>query len=66
LEHEQWEKWSREVAEQGLTPERIERWGRYWVPYDELDEATKEHDRKWADRVLSIFQASAAEGPTDE
>lgn len=60
LEHEQWEKWSRTVAEQGLTPERIERWQRYWVPYADLDEPTKDFDREWADRVLSIVAASGA------
>jgi len=58
IEHEQWEKWSREVAEQGLTPERIERWHRYWVPYADLDDATQEHDRKWARRSLAALSAA--------
>lgn len=57
LEHEQWERWSRTVAKQGLTPERIKRWQRYWVPYAELDEPTKDYDREWADRVLSELVA---------
>ena len=60
IEHEQWEQWSRTVAEQGLTPDRIERWQRFWVPYGELDEATKEHDRVWADKVLAAVEAEAA------
>jgi hypothetical protein len=55
LEHDQWVEWSRTVAAQGLTPERLARWERYWVPYAELDEETKEHDRKWARLVLAIL-----------
>ena len=64
LEHEQWEKWSRTVAEQGLTPERIERWQRYWVPYADLDEATKDFDREWAGKALALIEGAAprAEG----
>lgn len=61
LEHEQWEKWSREVAASGLTAERIERWTRYWVPYADLDEPTKDRDRKWADRVLDILDPAEGE-----
>lgn len=53
LEHEQWVEWSRSIAEsEDITPERIERWGGYWIPYDELDEPTKEHDRVWARRAM--------------
>lgn len=52
LEHDQWVEWSRTIAAQGLTPERLARWEAYWKPYAELDEATKEFDRKWARLVL--------------
>jgi hypothetical protein len=55
LEHEQWEAWSRTVAEQGLTPDRLERWKRFWVPYDQLSEDVKDYDRHWADKVLKIL-----------
>ena len=55
LEHDQWVEWSRTVATQGLTPERLARWERYWVPYAELDEETKEHDRKWARLVIAAI-----------
>ncbi len=58
LEHDQWIEWSRTVAEQGLTPERLARWAGYWVPYADLDEPTKDHDRKWADKVLAILAAT--------
>jgi hypothetical protein len=57
LEHEQWIKWSQTVAEQGLTAERIERWRRFWVPYADLDEGTKDFDREWADKVLALLLA---------
>lgn len=53
IEHEQWIEWSQTIAREGLTPERIARWQRYWVPYADLDEATKEHDRKWARKALA-------------
>lgn len=53
LEHDQWVKWSKELAEkERLSPDRVERWKQFWVPYEELDEATKEHDRKWARQAL--------------
>lgn len=52
IEHDQWIEWSRTVAEQGLTPERLARWERYWVPYADLPDDVKEHDRKWARIVL--------------
>ena len=55
LEHEQWIKWSQNIAKtENVSPERLNRWGQYWVPYDKLDEATKDHDREWADRILAL------------
>lgn len=60
LEHEQWIEWSQTIAREGLTPYRVQRWERYWVPYAELDEGVKEHDRKWADRVLALVEQEAA------
>ena len=62
LEHEQWEAWSRTIAQQGLTPERIARWEKTWVPYNELDDATQEYDRVWARLVIArIFAAIRAD-----
>ena len=58
LEHQQWEEWSRTIAQQGLTPERIERWGRYWVPYSELSDEVQEHDRVWARRAIEALLAA--------
>lgn len=55
IEHEQWWQWSSTVAREGLTPERVARWQGFWRPYAELDEATKEHDRVWARRVIAAL-----------
>lgn len=53
LEHEQWVEWSRTIVQQELiSAERRERWERYWVPYSELPEDVKEHDRVWARKVV--------------
>lgn len=57
LEHEQWRYWTENLALrewENLPHELVERWKENWVPYEELDEETKEHDRKWADRVLEV------------
>ena len=56
IEHEQWVSWSKAIAKQeNLSPERLERWKKYWIPYSELPEDVKEHDRKWARRVLEVI-----------
>jgi len=59
IEHEQWMAWAETLMREGLTHERIERWRRFMVPYSELDEATKDYDRVWADRVLLAMQRRA-------
>lgn len=56
LEHEQWRYWTSNLAErENLSDELVERWMKNHVPYDELEENTKEHDRKWARRVVGIL-----------
>jgi hypothetical protein len=56
LEHEQWITWSKDLAaKEQLSPERLARWKECWVPYSELTEEMKEHDRVWARKVLSIL-----------
>jgi hypothetical protein len=56
LEHEQWVYWSKSVCEtENLSPERVERWKKFWCPYNELDEETKEHDRVWARKVMAVI-----------
>jgi hypothetical protein len=54
LEHEQWVAWSKAVAHE-VSEDRRKRWETYWVPYDELDEETKEKDREWARKVAEII-----------
>lgn len=55
LEHEQWMEWSKAVADE-VSPERRARWGKYWVPYDQLSEEVKEQDRVWARKVIAVFE----------
>ena len=57
LEHNQWIMWSKAIAkEENLSPERIERWKKLWIPYDFLSENQKEQDRQWAKISYSIFE----------
>jgi hypothetical protein len=56
IEHEQWIRWAQTVAaSEPIGKERRERWQRLMIPYVQLSEADKEHDRKWADKVLEIL-----------
>ena len=55
LAHRQWEQWSRTVAARGVSDDDLERWREQWVPYEQLDEAAKELDRTWADKILAII-----------
>jgi hypothetical protein len=51
VEHVQWMEWSKSVAPE-VSPERRERWKKYWVPYDQLPDDVKELDRAWARKAL--------------
>lgn len=51
IEHEQWAEWSKAVAPE-VSEARRKRWEEYWVPYDELSEDVKDHDRKYADAII--------------
>jgi len=55
LEHYQWMEWAQNVmdTEQGLSADRRERWSSLMVPYAELSEEMKDHDRKWARLALA-------------
>ena len=55
LEHEQWMDWSQAVADE-VSPERRERWEKFWVDYDDLPENIKELDREYARKVLEEFE----------
>ena len=56
LEHEQWELWSKAVAEE-VREERRARWEFYWKPYEELPEHAKDQDRIWARRVVRTIRS---------
>lgn len=57
LEHDQWIKWSREIAKrENISPKTISRWTNYWVPYCNLVDDVKEFDRVWARKVLETLK----------
>ncbi len=37
-------------------------WTKNWIPYSELSEEVKEHDRKWARKILPFIQEVLAKG----
>ena len=56
LEHEQWAHWTKHMLA-NMTDENIEKWKKQIETlYSELSEEEKESDRKWARKVLSIFE----------
>ena len=56
LEHDQWVQWAKDIAEtEDITPERVEKWKKLFVPYSELSEEDKDKDREWAVKVLKII-----------
>ena len=57
LEHDQWIKWSKDLAiKEILTQDRLKRWLKLWqTPYSKLTEKEKDQDRVWADKVLKIL-----------
>ena len=54
IEHEQWIEWSKNIAstEPNISFERVERWSNLWIPYEQLSDEMKEHDRKWARKII--------------
>ena len=49
LVHKTWWMWAKGLMEsEDLSNERKERWSKYMIPYEELDEKTKDQDRKIA------------------
>ena len=66
LEHEQWSHWASYLIKSGyITDEtKVAQWSRQInTPYEDLCEAEKELDRKWADKVLKVLDAVAAKRP---
>lgn len=59
IEHDQWMTWARSVIsadDVSIGPERLARWRSYMVPYADLSESVKEHDRVWARAVLDLIE----------
>ena len=57
LEHIKWMEWARHLlSEEAITTQRVQRWVRNFVPYDELSEVEKEKDRVLARKVLRILK----------
>ena len=56
LEHEQWMEWAKAVQDsEPISKRRRQRWAQFMVPYEQLPEDVKEHDRVWARKVLGIL-----------
>ena len=53
LEHKQWVKWSRAVADEVSTSRRT-KWKKLWIPYQDLTEEQKDQDREWVTQILSL------------
>lgn len=67
LEHKQWMKWSKSlikrlksesprIMQRRLIESLEKRWKPNWKSYCKLPEDIKEHDRKWARKVLKILK----------
>ena len=57
LEHDQWMQWANTLLRNEiLSQARVQRWQLMMVPYAELPEEMKEHDRIWARKVLEIME----------
>lgn len=60
IEHEQWMTWASTVAErEPISDERRARWMSCMVPYSQLSEEMKEHDRVWARKVIAALSPDA-------
>lgn len=66
LEHEQWMRWAETlILRENLSPNRVERWNKLFVPYHELSEEMKDEDRKEADIVLSLIHEAGWRSPEE-
>lgn len=66
--HDAWSDWSEAVASE-VSEERRARWEGFWVPYDQLDEGTKDLDREWAMVVMEAIEPELKDeemGPPEE
>ena len=67
LEHDQWVKWSQSIAGvETLSPDRLARWKKLWVPYSHLTEEQKDQDREYADISLTKLHSQGLRLPNGE
>lgn len=53
LEHDQWMEWAQTLmAKEKLSPDRVQRWQKFMLPYEDLPEDVKEFDRVWARKAM--------------
>lgn len=56
IEHDQWMDWATSLMKsEELSDERIKRWRKMMVPYDELPDDIKEYDREYARKVMDVL-----------
>ena len=61
LIHDQWSEWSRDLSlKENLSPDRMERWNKLWIPYDLLSKKMKDEDRKYDVKFLNALQEDVA------
>lgn len=57
LEHEKWQDWARHIlSEEAISIQRVQRWARLFVPYEQLPEKEKEKDRVLAKKVMKAIE----------
>ncbi len=58
LEHDQWVTWAQEILNnENISGDRGDRWAKFFIPYEDLPEEVKEHDRVLARKVLEVINA---------
>ena len=55
VQHDAWMHWAKAVSPE-VSEERKLRWEAFMVPYDQLDESTKDMDREWAEEVIEAIE----------
>lgn len=57
LEHEQWMHWAKAMIQEGqVSKEKQEQWEKLFVPYKQLSEEAKEHDRFFARKIYQKLE----------
>lgn len=65
IEHIQWMEWAQSLMDnENISQELRARWAKLMIPYKDLSEESKEQDRVYARKVLSIVSSIQSEGVT--